>query len=237
MPAWWSRPTTTSRPRRGCIAHYRAIADAVDLPIVIYNIPGRSVIDMTVATMARAREASQYRRRQGRHRRPGAAAAHARSPAAPISASCRARTRPRCRSCPRAGSGCISVTSNIAPRECADMHNAWMKGDMATVMKLNERLMPVHDAMFCEASPGPVKYAAELLGNLRRRIALAAGADRGGFARSGWKTRSRARAFCADRHGPGRRRAVVPRRSVTSPRTARHAATTSSRRPSRRASC
>ena len=56
------------------------------------------------------------------------------------------------------------MTSNIAPRECADLHNAWMKGDMETVMKLNERLMPVHDAMFCEPSPAPVKFGASLLG-------------------------------------------------------------------------
>ena len=60
--------------------------------------------------------------------------------------------------------GCISVVSNIAPRLCADLHNAWQKGDLKKVQELNDRLVPVHDAMFVESSPGPVKYAAELLG-------------------------------------------------------------------------
>jgi len=62
------------------------------------------------------------------------------------------------------GHGCISVTANIAPKLLSDMHAAWAAGNIATAQRINERLMPVHDAMFCEASPGPVKYAAELLG-------------------------------------------------------------------------
>ena len=62
------------------------------------------------------------------------------------------------------GHGAISVTSNIAPRQMADMHNAWQAGDIATAQQINTRMIEVHDAMFCEASPGPVKYAAELLG-------------------------------------------------------------------------
>jgi 4-hydroxy-tetrahydrodipicolinate synthase len=62
------------------------------------------------------------------------------------------------------GVGCISVTANIAPRAAADLHEAWMKGDMDTVNEINDRLVPVHDAMFCESSPGPVKYAASLMG-------------------------------------------------------------------------
>jgi 4-hydroxy-tetrahydrodipicolinate synthase len=62
------------------------------------------------------------------------------------------------------GHGCISVTSNIAPRLCADMHEAWARGDIKTAMAINEKLMPLHQALFCETSPGPVKYAASLLG-------------------------------------------------------------------------
>ena len=62
------------------------------------------------------------------------------------------------------GHGAISVTSNIAPRQMADMHNAWQAGDVVTAQQINTRMIEVHDAMFCEASPGPVKYAAELLG-------------------------------------------------------------------------
>jgi 4-hydroxy-tetrahydrodipicolinate synthase len=62
------------------------------------------------------------------------------------------------------GHGCISVTSNIAPRLCADMHKAWREGRIKDALAIQERLVPVHDAMFCETSPGPVKYAASLLG-------------------------------------------------------------------------
>jgi len=70
------------------------------------------------------------------------------------------------------GVGCISVTANIAPRLCADMQTAWRAGDMAKAQKLNIRLMPVHDALFCETSPGPVKYAASLLGLCEPEVRL-----------------------------------------------------------------
>jgi len=62
------------------------------------------------------------------------------------------------------GDGCISVTANVAPRACADMHQAWRRGETAAAMKINERLLPLHDALFCETSPAPVKYACSLLG-------------------------------------------------------------------------
>jgi 4-hydroxy-tetrahydrodipicolinate synthase len=62
------------------------------------------------------------------------------------------------------GHGCISVTANIAPRACREMHDAWADGRIADAMAIQRRLLPVHDAMFCETSPGPVKYAASLLG-------------------------------------------------------------------------
>jgi len=77
------------------------------------------------------------------------------------------------------GHGCISVTSNIAPRLCADMHEAWARGDLKTAMAINEQLMPLHQALFCETSPGPVKYAASLLGfcTAETRLPLAEIAD------------------------------------------------------------
>ena len=62
------------------------------------------------------------------------------------------------------GDGCISVTANVAPRACAEMHEAWEKGDTAGAMKINMRLAALHDALFVETSPAPVKYAASLLG-------------------------------------------------------------------------
>lgn len=155
---YYNKPT-----QAGLIAHYRAIADAVDLPIIIYNIPARSVIDMTVATMAEL---------AGHPNIVGVKDATA-DLARPL------RTRLACGTdfcqlsgedptavpfLSQGGVGCISVTSNIAPKYCADLHNAWNTGDMATVERLNDLLLPVHDAMFCESSPGPVKYASELMG-------------------------------------------------------------------------
>ncbi len=62
------------------------------------------------------------------------------------------------------GHGCISVASNVAPRLCADFQNACLKGDFKTALALQDRLMPLHDALFAESNPGPVKYAASRLG-------------------------------------------------------------------------
>jgi 4-hydroxy-tetrahydrodipicolinate synthase len=62
------------------------------------------------------------------------------------------------------GHGCISVTANVAPRLCSEMQRAWREKDMDKVMDLQDRLMPLHNAMFCETSPGPVKFAVSLLG-------------------------------------------------------------------------
>jgi 4-hydroxy-tetrahydrodipicolinate synthase len=70
------------------------------------------------------------------------------------------------------GAGCISVTSNVAPRLTAELHKAWREGDVKHAMKVNERLMPVNDALFCETSPGPVKYAASLLGRSSDELRL-----------------------------------------------------------------
>ena len=63
------------------------------------------------------------------------------------------------------GEGCISVTANVAPRLCAEMHQAWQGGAIARAMTIQDRLVPLHDALFAETSPGPVKYAASLLGH------------------------------------------------------------------------
>jgi len=68
------------------------------------------------------------------------------------------------------GDGCISVTANVAPRLCSEMHEAWQKGDVATVRSINERLIPLHDALFVETSPAPVKYAASLLGRCTAEV-------------------------------------------------------------------
>jgi 4-hydroxy-tetrahydrodipicolinate synthase len=72
----------------------------------------------------------------------------------------------------QSGDGCISVTANVAPALLSEMHNAWQKGDVTTVRTINQRLMPLHEALFVETSPAPVKYAASLLGRCRPDIRL-----------------------------------------------------------------
>jgi len=70
------------------------------------------------------------------------------------------------------GHGCISVTANVAPRQCADLHEAWQRGDLGTVAEINDRLMPLHQALFIESSPAPVKFAASVLGLCENRLRL-----------------------------------------------------------------
>lgn len=157
MP-YYNKPTAEGQYR-----HYKAIHDAVDLPIIIYNIPPRSVVDMSVDTMARlaklprivgVKDATQDLVRPLRTKADLGAKfcqlSGEDATALPFLA--------------QGGHGCISVTANVAPRLCADMHDAWQKGDLAGAMAINERLLPLHIALFCETSPGPVKYAAGLLG-------------------------------------------------------------------------
>jgi 4-hydroxy-tetrahydrodipicolinate synthase len=154
---YYNKPT-----QEGLYQHYKAIAEAVDIPIIIYNIPGRCVIDMTVETMARlaklpnivgVKDATNDLTRPLRTRLAiGPEFCLLSGEDATITAFLA-----------QGGHGCISVTANVAPRLCAQMHEAWQKGDLATVWKIRDQLMPLHEALFSETSPAPVKYAASLL--------------------------------------------------------------------------
>ncbi len=155
---YYNKPT-----QEGLYRHYKAMADAVDLPILVYNIPGRSIVDISVATMVRLAEL------------PGIVGV--KDATADLARPLQTRVAIGPDFCilsgedatavavlAQGGDGCISVTANIAPKACAAMHEAWQAGDLDTMRKYNEMLMPLHDALFCESSPGPVKYAARLLG-------------------------------------------------------------------------
>jgi 4-hydroxy-tetrahydrodipicolinate synthase len=155
---YYNKPT-----QEGLYQHYKAVHDASSIPIVIYNIPPRSVVDMSVATMARL---AKLPRIVGVKDATMDLARPLRTKLAIGAKFCQlsgedATALPYLA---QGGHGCISVTANVAPRLCSDMHKAWADRDLATAMTLNERLMPLHDALFCETSPGPVKYAASLLG-------------------------------------------------------------------------
>jgi 4-hydroxy-tetrahydrodipicolinate synthase len=155
---YYNKPT-----QEGLYRHFKAIHDAVDLPLVIYNIPGRSVVDMSIDTMERlarlpnivgVKDATADLTRPTRIRLAcGETFCQLSGEDASVPAFLA-----------HGGHGCISVTSNISPRLCADLHAAWNRRDIDDMARLRDLLMPLHHAMFVETSPAPVKYAASLLG-------------------------------------------------------------------------
>ncbi|TPG61203.1 4-hydroxy-tetrahydrodipicolinate synthase [Roseomonas nepalensis] len=155
---YYNKPT-----QEGLYLHFSTIADAVDLPIIIYNIPPRSVIDMSVETMARLAKHPNIvgvKDATANLTRP----LHTRAACGPEFCQLSGEDHTVVSFLAAGGVGCISVTANIAPRLLREMHDAWAEGRLADAMAIQDRLLPVHDAMFCESSPGPVKYAASLLG-------------------------------------------------------------------------
>jgi len=170
---YYNKPT-----QEGLYRHYMAIADAVALPIIIYNIPGRSVVDMSVETMARLAKHPNIvgvKDATANLTRP----LHTTLACGPEFCQLSGEDHTAVAYLAAGGHGCISVTANIAPRLCREMHDAWAAGRVAEAMAIQHRLVPVHDAMFCETSPGPVKHAASLLGRSRDlcRLPMAPVAD------------------------------------------------------------
>ncbi len=155
---YYNKPT-----QEGLFRHYQAIAQAIDIPVIIYNIPGRSVIDMTVETMARLAEIKNIvgvKDATANLTRP----LHTRRACGTDFIQLSGEDHTILGYLASGGHGCISVTANVAPRLCAELHQAWAKGDTQAALEIQMRLLPLHDAMFCESNPGPVKYAASLLG-------------------------------------------------------------------------
>ncbi|MBU0800612.1 MAG: 4-hydroxy-tetrahydrodipicolinate synthase, partial [Alphaproteobacteria bacterium] len=155
---YYNKPT-----QDGLIAHYTTIADAVDIPLFIYNIPGRCVVDMTTETMA---VLAKHKNIIGVKDATGDL-----SRVKKIATACGADFIQLSGEdgligdyMEQGGHGCIGVTANIAPALCATMHKAWIAGDKDKFHDIARSLLPLHAAMFCETSPAPVKYAAQRLG-------------------------------------------------------------------------
>jgi 4-hydroxy-tetrahydrodipicolinate synthase len=163
---YYNKPT-----QDGLFAHFKAVHDAMDLPLIIYNIPGRSAVDMTVDTMA--------------------ALAQLKNVVGVKDATCDlARPLLTALACgedfcqlsgeditalsflAHGGQGCISVTANVAPRQCSEMHDAWQRGDASGALAIHKRLTPLHKALFLETSPAPVKYAVSRLGKCAPDVRL-----------------------------------------------------------------
>ena len=149
--------------QEGLYLHFQAVAAATRLPIILYNIPGRAAVEITVETMGRmakipnivgVKDATAKIERVTQQRLACGLNFIQISGEDPTALGFNAH----------GGVGCISVTSNVAPRLCADMQAATLKGDFVTARTIQDRLMPLHEALFCETSPAPVKYAASLLG-------------------------------------------------------------------------
>lgn len=155
---YYNKPT-----QEGLYQHYRAVAEAVDIPVIVYNVPGRCAVDIKTETVARLAEIPNIagiKDATADLSRP----AHLAQLAGPDFIQLSGEDATVCAFLAAGGHGCISVTSNIAPALCAQLHNAWKNGGAAEANQINDRLMPVHKALFVETSPAPVKYAAQLLG-------------------------------------------------------------------------
>src|SRR5262245_40500270 len=156
---YYNKPT-----QKGLFAHFSAIAEAVALPIFIYNIPGRSVIDMSPETMGKLAKAHKnivgVKDATGKIERVSEQRISCGNDFIQLSGEDATALGFNA----HGGVGCISVTANVAPRLCAAFQRACRDGDYITALTLQDRLMPLHHALFVETSPAPVKFAASVLG-------------------------------------------------------------------------
>lgn len=154
---YYNKPT-----QEGIFQHYKTMNDALDIPIILYNVPSRTGVNIELETLYRLAElprvagikdASPDLARPLQMRKTLGAdfclLSGEDATAIPYLA--------------QGGDGCISVTANIAPNLCANMHNAWNEGNISDMNKLNQQLIGLHDAMFCESNPAPVKYGLSRL--------------------------------------------------------------------------
>jgi 4-hydroxy-tetrahydrodipicolinate synthase len=156
MP-YYNRPN-----QEGMYAHFAALADACDLPIILYNVPGRTVTDMTVDTMARLAEIPSIvgvKDATGNVARVTAQRLACGEDFVQLSGNDDMALGFNA----MGGVGCISVTANVAPRLCAEFQQACLAGEWAKALELQDRLYPLHAALFSDASPGPTKYALNRL--------------------------------------------------------------------------
>ncbi|MGC1095642.1 MAG: 4-hydroxy-tetrahydrodipicolinate synthase [Pseudolabrys sp.] len=163
---YYNKPT-----QEGLYQHYKAINDAIGIPIIIYNIPGRSIVDMSVETMARlfelkniagVKDATANMTRVSQQR----------AAMGPDFNQLSGEDITALGFMAHGGHGCISVTSNVAPRLCAEFQAACLKGDFAAALKLQDKLTPLHINLFVETSPAPIKYAMSLIGKCANTVRL-----------------------------------------------------------------
>ena len=163
---YYNKPT-----QEGMYLHFKAIADAVDLPMIIYNIPPRSVVDMSVETMARLAKHKNIvgvKDATANLTRP----LHTRRACGDDFCQLSGEDHTALAFNAAGGVGCISVTANVAPRLCSEFQGACLKGDYTTALKIQDKLMPLHQNLFIETSPAPIKYALSLIGKCSDTVRL-----------------------------------------------------------------
>ncbi|MBD9555848.1 4-hydroxy-tetrahydrodipicolinate synthase [Ensifer sp. ENS03] len=162
---YYNKPT-----QKGLFAHYAAIAESVKLPIVIYNIPGRSVVDMSVETMAALSKAYAniiaVKDATGKIER----VSEQRMACGPEFVQLSGEDATALGFNAHGGVGCISVTANVAPRLCAEFQQATLAGDYAKALAYQDKLMPLHKAIFMEPGLCGAKYALNRLGRMSRTV-------------------------------------------------------------------
>ena len=158
--------------QKGLYAHFKAVADAITIPLIIYNIPPRSVIDMSVETMKRlhddcdnilgVKDATANLARVSLQRHEIGATFNQLSGEDATALAFMAH----------GGHGCISVTANVAPKLCSEFQAACAAGDFTKALSYQDRLMPLHQALFLESSPAPSKFALSELGKMAEEVRL-----------------------------------------------------------------
>ena len=154
---YYNKPT-----QEGLQAHFKKIAESTSLPIIIYNIPGRSIVDMSIDTMSVLSNISNIvgvKDATNDLFRPLLTQTKIQKDFCYLSG----EDGTALAYLAQGGQGCISVTANIAPKLCSDMQNLWRERKINLAQDINIKLSKIHHVLFIESSPGPVKYAAELL--------------------------------------------------------------------------
>jgi 4-hydroxy-tetrahydrodipicolinate synthase len=163
---YYNKPT-----QAGLVAHYTALHDCCQLPIVIYNIPGRSVVDMTPETMGQLAKLPRIigvKDATGKIERVSQQRASCGADFIQLSGEDATALGFNA----HGGVGCISVTANVAPRLCAEFQEATLRGDYARALEYQDKLMPLHEAIFIEPGLVGAKYALSLLGRCSEEVRL-----------------------------------------------------------------
>ncbi len=158
VTGYYNKPT-----QAGLIAHFTALHDAVGLPIVLYNVPGRTAVDLSVETIA---DLSRLPRIVAVKDATGdlARVALQRRASGPDFIQLSGEDMTAVGFNAMGGRGCIGVTANVAPELCAQMQTASLAGDFSSAIALQDRLTPLHDVLFAETNPAPAKYALSVMG-------------------------------------------------------------------------